>query len=373
MILAAAAAAVAALAAAGTAPAAPSLHDRLAPLRLAESGVELAHRWWWNSKLGWYDERISSRWDRRMPLLRLWSAFPLFETLSAIQLADPSPRHAAAVRTFAAHAERYYDEGVGGYAYYPGIDRSDAHTYFDDNGWWAIAFLDAYDATGDERYVSDAELAFDFIATAGWDPEHGGVWWETLHLHKTSEPLAAEIYTGLRLYRLTGGRLYLHTALQFLRWANAHDWNAGRSLYARSATDGTVLDDVEGMMIGARLELCLLRHVHGPCRAAERLASASTWAFPRRYHRAPAPDAIYLRFLLDLYRDDENPQWYAVAEEDAHAALLHARAGHGLYLNDWAGRLVPDDLLRTHAATLSLLAWLATVPPPDPGGRAIAR
>lgn len=359
--------------AAAPAGAAPSLRDRALPLRLAESGVVLAHRYWWNARLGWYDERLSNRWNRRMPLLRLWSAFPLFETLDAIELADPTPAHRAAVLAFAAQAERYYNEAVGGYAYYPGIERADAHTYFDDNGWWAIAFLDAYSATGERRYLADAELAFDFIAASGWDPASGGVWWETLHLHKTSEPLAAGIYAGLRLYRLTGETSYLHTALQFLAWANMRGWNARRSLYARSDTDGTVLDDVEGMMIGARLELCLLRHVHGPCRAAERLAAASAYAFPRSYHRAPAPDAIYLRFLLDLYRRDGNPQWYAVAARNAHRALEHARAARGLYLRNWNGRLVPGELLQTHAATLSLLAWLATVRPPARSGRASAR
>jgi uncharacterized protein YyaL (SSP411 family) len=346
---------------------APSIRDRALPLRLAEAGVVRARRHWWNPRFRWYDERISNRWNRRMPLVRLWGAFPLFETLAAIELADPAAANRAAVHAFAAMAERYYNEGVGGYAYYIGTDNATTHTYFDDNGWWAIAFLDAYSATAERRYLADAELAFNFIAETGWDPETGGVWWETLHLHKTSEPLAAEIYVGLRLYRLTGEPSYLETAEQFLEWANTFGWNAKRRLYARSDTDGTVLDDVQGMMIGARLELCLLRKQRH-CTPAERLARASVAAFPRTYHRAPAPDSIYLRFLLDLYRFDRNPQWYAVARESAERALAKAPAGHGLYLRNWNGRLVPGQLLQTHAATLSLLAWLATVPRPTPGG-----
>jgi hypothetical protein len=364
--------AVATLVAAAPASAAraPVIRDRALPLRLAETGLVRARRYWWDAKRGWYDDRLSNRWNRRMPLARLWSAFPLFETLDAVALAAPTRQNRAAARTFAAMAERYYNDALqpaGGYAYYPDTHDSSVHAYFDDNGWWAIAFLDAYSATGDDRYLADAELAFDFIAASGWDAETRGVWWETLHLHKTSEPLAAEIYVGLRLYRLTGERSYLHTAQLFLDWANAETWNARRALYGRSDTDGTVLDDVEGMMIGARLEICLL-HKQRHCDRAERLARAAAVAFPGRYHRAPSPDAIYLRFLLDLYRFDRNPQWYAVVRATAERALARAPAGYGLYLRNWNGRLVPGGLLQTHAATLSLFAWLATVAAPTPGG-----
>src|SRR5437868_2846582 len=129
LIVAALAAALVATAPAHAAKAPPALRDRAQPLRLAERGVVLAHRYWWDPRLHWYDERLSNRWNRRMPLARLWGAFPLFETLNAIALAEPTRANRGAVRTFAATAERYYNEAVGGYAYYPGTDNALAHTY----------------------------------------------------------------------------------------------------------------------------------------------------------------------------------------------------------------------------------------------------
>src|SRR5689334_1692934 len=42
-----------------------------------------------NVPLQWYDERLRSR--KRYPLATIWGALPLFEALSAIATADPTP------------------------------------------------------------------------------------------------------------------------------------------------------------------------------------------------------------------------------------------------------------------------------------------
>jgi hypothetical protein len=139
-----------------------------------------------NVPLQWYDERLRSR--KRYPLATIWGALPLFEALSAIAIADPTPASRPAVDAFARGgdpapappsqrargatgavyrgAEAYWDAAVGGFAPYPG-DRGPATTWFDDNSWWGIAFLDAYDALGDARLLRDAQSAFDFVARQG--------------------------------------------------------------------------------------------------------------------------------------------------------------------------------------------------------------
>jgi hypothetical protein len=190
------------------------------------------------------------------------------------------------------------------------------------------------------------------------------VWWETLHYHKTSEPLAAEIYAGYRLYEATRDQTYLDTANKFLAWADAHSWNSTESLYSRNDTDPTVLDYVEGMMIGAHLELCKITGDQTACSQAEQLATASIAAFPRLANWTPAADVVYLRFLLDLYVHDHDARWYRIVYDNAIEALAKAPGAHGLYVRHWDGRLFPDGLLQVHAATTSLLAWLAATQAP---------
>jgi hypothetical protein len=346
----------------------PRLPDPAQPrdaLAVARRSVALARRSWWDDERGWFDERLSNRWNRRMPLVRLWSAFPLFEAIDAIATARSTRANKAAVRRFAAAARAYWNPALapsGGYAYYPGTDGPDVHAYFDDNGWWAIAFLDAYGATHDRSFLDDADRAYGFVVDAGWDPVDGGVWWDTLHLHKTAEPLAAAIYAGLRLYRATGKYAYLQTARRMLAWADAHT-RVG-ILYGRSDTDATLLSNVQGMMIGAAVQLCLISRASGGCARAERIARASLPQFGRNLRWTPAADVIYLRFLLDLYRVDRNPRWYALVVANAQRAIDYAGGASGLFLRTWSGKLVPGGLLQTHAATASLFAWLATVKPP---------
>ena len=300
---------------ASASPAGPNVpypaDERLSYLALAEYELARTERVFWNPTLHWYNERLPLNWDPAKPLARLWAAFPLFEAVDAVAIADPTAANKAAVRSFALGAEKYFNPAikpVGGYDWYPGIRDPREHTYFDDNGWWELAFLDAYRATGDTRDLRDAERAFRFISVSGWDRSGGGVWWETLHLHRTSEPLAAEIYTGFALYRYTHQASYLQTAEKFLTWANRYSWNSAKRLYQRNETDATVLDYVEGLMIGAQLELCQIKHVQGPCGGAEQLAQASVKAFPHYADWTPAADLIYLRFMLDLYRSDGNPE-----------------------------------------------------------------
>jgi hypothetical protein len=119
------------------------------------------------------------------------------------------------------------------------------------------------------------------------------------------------------------------------------------------------------MMIGADLELCQATGQTGYCDKAEQLGQASLRVFPSAPTWSATADGLYLRFLLDLYRYDHSPTLYTLVYQNAVRALTNARDPHtGYYLRDWNGNSVPDGLLRTHAGTVALLAWLATAPPP---------
>ena len=355
---------LAALAAALVLPAVPAATPAPAQgrfLALAEQGLAQARARWWDAGAGWYRDRLDPTFRPSAPLAYLWSAFGLFEAVDAVAIADPTPAHRRAVRAFAAGARRYWNPDVGGFAYYPGT-RGHKVTYFDDNGWWAIAFLDAYRATGDRADLADAARAFWFIATRGW-AAGGGTWWDTRHGHITAEPLAAAAFVGAALYGATGEERYLQTVDRMVAWADRASFDPRARLYQRSPTSPVDMDYVEGMMIGADLELCRYAHRPADCAKARALARASLAAFPPALDWSPTADAIYLRFLLDLFRADGDRRLYELAAANADRAVAHAGPG-GLYTRSWGGAPIPGGLLRTEAGTLSLLAWLAATPAP---------
>jgi Glycosyl hydrolase family 76 len=362
-MLAAAGTASAASRAAAAVPVGP--HQFLA---LAKEGLAAAHRAWWNPRLGWYDDTLDRSWHPTMPLAYLWTAFPLFEATDAVALAEPTAANRAAVRAFASKAEQYWNptlKPVGGYAYYIDTRTQRVSTYFDDNGWWGLAFVDAFRATGDRRYLNDAARAFDFIVRVGWDPGAGGIWWDTGHGHKTSEPLAAAAYIGAALYQHTRAPAYLKEVVKLLDWAREHSWNSSAQLYSRNDTDQTVMDYVQGMMIGADLELCQATGDSQYCLKAKQLGQASLHAFSSKPDWSATADGLYLRFMLDLYRYDGDRQLYKLVYQNGIRALTNARdSATDLYAKDWAGNAVPGELLRTHAGTVALLAWLATTSAP---------
>ena len=51
------------------------------------------------------------------------------------------------------------------------------NAFYDDEGWWALAWLDAYDLTGEDKYLAAANDIFLDMA-AGWDDYWGGgIYW----------------------------------------------------------------------------------------------------------------------------------------------------------------------------------------------------
>jgi uncharacterized protein YyaL (SSP411 family) len=349
------------------AAAAPSIGDRREYLKLAADGIDQAKVVWWNPAANWYKESPHTPSDGPRDVATLWQVFPLFEAIDLVAIADPSRAHRAAVAAFARGAERYWHPGlkpIGGYWYLP-FDRPNVNAFFDDNGWWGLAFFDAYAATHDRRFLRDAIRAFRFIQRAGWAAgAGGGIWWDTAHERKTSEPLAAQILLGAELYGVTHARVYLNEALKLLRWADRNSWNAARRLYQRNETDTTVMNYVEGMMIGAHATLCRVLHRRAYCRKAEQLAVASTRAFPLSYHWSPQTDAIYLRWTLTLWAVNRNIRWYRLADYWARRAMTEARDGRGLFSKRWDGDYASRDQIVTHGGTLMLLAAVAAAPAP---------
>jgi hypothetical protein len=340
-------------------------------LALAQAGVAHAEQRWSDTRLGWYDARLNDH--ERYPLATIWDIVPLFQALDAITIASPTSANRRAVARFATGAERYLNRGlrpVPGYSPYPGDRTANTETWFDDNGWWGLAFVNAYRATGTRRYLTDAQRALRYIAAVGWDPSAGGIWWNTLHPYLAGEALASGTLLATLLYQQTHSSFALGQALKFLAWANTTGFSPADQLYAGSSLDPTPIDYIESPLIYAQALLCRLTGTRGDCQRATYLTATALRRFGYQLDFAPQYDAIYLQWMLALYSLDGDSTLYTLAAENARDAQTRASNDEGLYLLSWAGEPLPardaePGMLQTQAATTSLFAWLAVYRPPS--------
>lgn len=68
--------------------------------------------------------------------------------------------------------------------------------FYDDEGWWALAWIDAYDVTNDRQYLSIAQSIFEDMA-GGWDTTAcgGGIWWNKDRRYKNA--IANELFLSV--------------------------------------------------------------------------------------------------------------------------------------------------------------------------------
>jgi predicted alpha-1,6-mannanase (GH76 family) len=67
--------------------------------------------------------------------------------------------------------------------------------YYDDEGWWALGWADAYELTHDARYLEMSEQIFGDMAT-GWDDTcGGGIWWSKDNRYKNA--IANELFLAV--------------------------------------------------------------------------------------------------------------------------------------------------------------------------------
>ena len=94
--------------------------------------------------------------------------------------------------------------------------------YYDDEGWWALAWIRAYDLTGQTRYLTAAKVIFRDL-TNGWsDHCEGGLIWRKLHATKNAIPNELFLLVAIRLHQRTphdgGAGSYLYWALREWEW-----------------------------------------------------------------------------------------------------------------------------------------------------------
>ncbi|HZZ39470.1 MAG TPA: glycoside hydrolase family 76 protein [Acidobacteriaceae bacterium] len=93
--------------------------------------------------------------------------------------------------------------------------------YFDDDSWWALAWIDAYDLTHKSAYLSMAETIFARLVADGWDTTTcgGGMWWSSAKKYKNA--IANELFLSIAVE--LANRTQGSQSADYLEWAT-REW-----------------------------------------------------------------------------------------------------------------------------------------------------
>ena len=235
--------------------------------------------------------------------------------------------------------------------------------YLDDTGWWALAWIRAYDLTHRQRYLRTARTDVDHMGSYQDGTCGGGVWWSTAKRYKnaiTNElyiKAAAELHT-----RVPGDRTYLRGARRTWQWFRSSGMINVRTLVNDGLdgrcrnNHGTTWSYNQGVLLGGLVDLAGATGNRGYLRQATRLADASTRS--RTLHDAsgsltepceadgcgadgPSFKGIYVRNLGELARATSSSDYRTYLRRHARTAHDHGRTPYDQYGVRWTGPAGP--------------------------------
>jgi predicted alpha-1,6-mannanase (GH76 family) len=266
--------------------------------------------------------------------------------------------------------------------------------FYDDNGWWALAWIEAYDLTQNNSYLQAAQTIFD-TNTAGWDPVcGGGLWWNTAKNYKNA--IANELFLTLaaRLYQRTpGDQSYLDWALQEWEWFSSsgligpHGMINDGLTAACANNGGTTWTYNQGVVLGGLAALYQITGEQAYLQQGESIAAATLSALTTpKTAKVPGILAepceaakagcngdqvqfkgIFTRYLYDFYLQSRQPAYSAFMLANATSVWNNNKNAAHQFGMRWTGPFDRADAGRQGSALDVLNAAVAlTASPAQP-------
>jgi predicted alpha-1,6-mannanase (GH76 family) len=271
--------------------------------------------------------------------------------------------------------------------------------YYDDEGWWALAWIASYDLTGDIKYLNTAIHIFEDM-TGGWNtPCNGGIWWDKPHSGSLSS-ISNELFlsTAAHLANRVGAdqkNVYLNWAKMEWDWF----WNSG----VINSTTGLVNDAIDkvtckndgktpftynqGPVLSGLSELAKATSDGGYIDVSHPLTLPLTALTTFQHARAIASATLthltedgiltepvkregglgeagsmfkgaFIRGLLSLHRNEPQQAYADFFKKNADSVWSKARNSDGLFQDIWQGGSTNVNIV-THASGIDVLVAAA--------------
>jgi predicted alpha-1,6-mannanase (GH76 family) len=247
--------------------------------------------------------------------------------------------------------------------------------YYDDEGWWALAWIKAYDLTRDAKYLDMAKVIFDDMK-AGWNPAHcgGGLYWRKTDQIKNAIPNELFLTVAARLHLRTPGDA---GSGSYRDWAE-REWawfqQSGMIRDDHQIMDGLDGDSCEaegitytynqGVILGGLVELWRITGDDALLETAVAIAKAAiahqTTADGIFIEEECDPDCgggdglqfkgIFARNLALLYEVRPLPEFRAFLIRQSDAIWTHSRSASNQFGKRWAGPFDEADPSRQSSA-----------------------
>ncbi|KAJ5757702.1 uncharacterized protein N7511_006396 [Penicillium nucicola] len=247
---------------------------------------------------------------------------------------------------------------------------------YDDDGWWALAWIAAYDVTKEQTYLELAEGIFESLAAAwGTNCGGGGIPWNPTSTYVNS--ITNEVFLSVAAHlanRVPDQKEY------YVRWAQKEwDWFRAQGFIGENGTinDGllencqnngaTVWSYNQGVVLGGLVELnraapnnTLLPAANRIAKAAIKTLADSNMVIHEFCEPQCLPDGtqfkgIFIRNLQMLHKASPDETYKKVILNSANSIWQNDRDEKGGLGVNWAGPIQATVDASTHSSALDAL------------------
>ncbi|GHO83523.1 glycoside hydrolase family 76 protein [Dictyobacter formicarum] len=256
------------------------------------------------------------------------------------------------------------------------------NNFYDDEGWWALAWIKTYDLTGKRPYLQMARTIFADME-GGWDNYcGGGTWWSKERTYKNAITNELFFTVAAQLHRRVTNEAerayYFERAYQGWTWFwrsglinHQHLINDGLNKFCQN-NGGVTWTYNQGVILGGLTELYHITHDRGYLDVAEQIADATISTLIDRYGILQEPcenggcgadgpqfKGIFMRNLATLYTVLPKASYQLFMHNNARAIVTNNPAGNYQFGLKWSEPIDSSDAARQCSALNALLAAMS--------------